>query len=67
MTLSPESLICRASGVFLSGVDTEIDTESRRHNSKIGMIQTMRKVVDGKPIYYQNFVVKEPIRKRKTA
>ena len=34
---------------------------------KIGMIQTMRKVVDGKPVYYQNFVVKEPIRKRKIA
>ncbi|MGN1194857.1 MAG: hypothetical protein ACI4SB_05195 [Acutalibacteraceae bacterium] len=34
---------------------------------KSGMIQTMRKVVDGKPVYYQNFVVKEPIRKRKIA
>ena len=34
---------------------------------KSGMIQTMRKVIDGKPVYYQNFVVKEPIRKRKIA
>lgn len=34
---------------------------------KSGMIQTMRKVVDGKPVYYQNFVAKEPIRKRKIA
>ena len=28
MNLSPECLIYWASGVFLSGVDTEIDTES---------------------------------------
>lgn len=34
---------------------------------KSGMIQTMKKIVDGKPVYYQNFVVKEPIRKRKIA
>ena len=32
---------------------------------KSGMIQTMRKVVDGKLVYYQNFVVKEPLRKQK--
>ena len=34
---------------------------------KSGMIQTMRKVADCGPVYYQNFVVKEPIRKRKIA
>lgn len=34
MTLPPECLIYWASGDFLSGIDTEIDTESRRYNSE---------------------------------